>query len=419
MQVDKAYLSTLSGEKVSQVDSIASAGRGRFRFSLDPRKHRAGICRLSFDKSKWADFVVDGKDVTIVTDAGAVAESLKVISSESNELYYSFLRLNKQYKTRSELLQLVLARYPKDDSYYAITQSTATELQNEYAEFISTKSQKAQTSFVARYIRSAQLPVVDFTLPPEKQLSHLKAHALDHVDFTDDGLIYSDLFTSKAIEYLTYYRNPQLPKELLEKEFTIAVDTILNKARVNPVVYQHITEYLIDGFKKFGFEKCIGYILDNYVIKDDLCLNENQGSSIRRMIEQKKRLPVGAAVPDIVLPDSSGNAISLLGMNADKILILFYSSSCPHCQAMIPRLAEQYKNTLSVFAVSLDSSRTDWLNFIRTHKLNWVNVNDPLGWEGKTASDYSVYATPTMILVDKDKKVISKPLTIDELKKSL
>lgn len=31
--------------------------------------------------------------------------------------------------------------------------------------------------------------------------------------------IFSDCFTNKTIEYLTYYRNPQLPKELLEKEF--------------------------------------------------------------------------------------------------------------------------------------------------------------------------------------------------------
>ncbi|MBI3194732.1 MAG: TlpA family protein disulfide reductase [Ignavibacteriae bacterium] len=218
-----------------------------------------------------------------------------------------------------------------------------------------------------------------------------------------------------------YYRNPQLPKEILEKEFNVAVDTILNKAKVNQVVYRHLTKYLIDGFKKFGFEKCINYILDNYVIKDDLCLDEQSGSSIQRMIEQKKNLPIGSLVPNITLPDSSGNIISLMSLNAEKILILFYSSSCPHCRTMIQTLREFYSNKkqngFEVLAISLDENKNDWLNFIRTNNLRWVNVNDSKGWSGDAASDYFIYATPTMFLVDKEKKIIAMPMTTEEVQK--
>ena len=203
-------------------------------------------------------------------------------------LYYAFLRLNKQFKIKSELLQLVLARYPKEDPYYKTTETTLQQLQGQYSDFVNNSSQRNPGSFIARYVRSSQLPVVDHALPLEKQLAYLKVHALDNVDFTDDSLIHSNVFTNKTIEYLTYYRNPQLPKELLEKEFNTAIDTILNKARVSQAVYKHIIESLIDGFKKFGFEECIEYILDNYVIKDDLCLDESSGSSIQKMIDQKK-----------------------------------------------------------------------------------------------------------------------------------
>jgi hypothetical protein len=44
-------------------------------------------------------------------------------------------------------------------------------------------------------------------------------------------------------------------------------------------------------------------------------------------------------------------------------------------------------------------------------------VNDPKGWGGRVASDYYIYATPTMISVDKERKIIAKPLTIEELQK--
>ena len=40
-----------------------------------------------------------------------------------------------------------------------------------------------------------------------------------------------------------------------------AVDTVLNKAKVNEIVYKHIVEYLLDGFKKFGFDNVINYIV--------------------------------------------------------------------------------------------------------------------------------------------------------------
>jgi len=415
LESSKAHLSSLSGENSVVVDSVGSGGDGTFSFTL--KQHHPGIYRLSFAKNKWIDFINDGEDVDITADVHALNDSLKVIKSESNQLYYSFRRLNQRYKTKSELLQLILARYPHDDSYYTTTQTTVAQLQTEYLNFINPATTGRPTSFVARYIRSAQLPIVEFSDPLDKQLSYLKVHALDHVDFSDEGLVHSELFSSKSIEYLMYYRNPQLPKELLAREFNIAVDSILNRAKVNQIVYKHITEYLIDGFKQFGFEECISYILDNYVIKDDLCLDQASGSSIQRMIDQKRHFPDGAATPNITLPDTSGRPTSLMSMSSEKVLIVFYSTNCPHCQTMVPRLYQTVKgkNNIAVFAISLDSKLDDWLAFIGTHALDWTNVIDMQGWGGKAASDYFVYATPTMILVDKDKKIIAKPMTVEEV----
>ena len=415
---ERGILLALSGEKASAVDSTTSNGNGRFDFRLN-KQNAPGIYRLALDRNKWIDFLNDGENVEISSDVRAPFDSLKVVHSESNRLYYDFLKLNREYKTKTEILQLVLARYTKGDTYYHTTQKTATRLQKEYSDFINIASQRRPASFIARYIRSAQLPIVDFNLPIEKQLALLKAHALDHVGFYDADLIQSDVFTSKTIEYLTYFRNPQLPKELLEKEFMTAVDSILNRAKFNQPVYKHITEYLIDGFKKFGFEQCISYILDNYVIKDDLCLDQGSGMSIQRMIDQKKRLPIGAFAPNITLPDSSGRAVSLDDMQTEKVLILFFSSSCPHCQTMVPALCALYSQLRTqgvvVLAISLDDSRDNWLRFLRTNKVAWINVYEKGGWSGKAALDYYVYATPTMILVDKQRKIVSKPLSIDEL----
>lgn len=421
LKTTKATISELSGEKITLIDSVKEEAPGQFKFTLMLNQNHPGIYRLAFDQRNWVDFINDGEEVKLSTVAGSILDSLKVLSSENNLIYYTYVKLNKQYKTKSELLQLMLARYPKDDPFYDSARATAENLQKDYDYFVSSVSHANSSSFIGRYVKSSQLPVLDFDRPVEEQLAFLKSHALDSVDFSDDGLIYSDLFTSKAIEYLMYYRNPQLPKELLEKEFMVAVDTILSKAKVNQIVYQHVTEYLVDGFKKFGFEKCIGYILDNYVIKDDLCLGDKLGNTVQRMIDQKKKLAVGLVVPNFTLADTSGRMNSLQSVKAEKTLIVFYSTACPHCQEMMPKLAELYKTKnrgeLAVVAVSLDSSRGEWVNFIRKNNLAWLNLNDPKGWDGSAASDYFIYATPTMVLVDKEKRVVGRPLTAEELMK--
>ena len=269
-------------------------------------------------------------------------------------------------------------------------------------------------------MRSAQLPVFNPETNPDKQVTYFKSHALDKVNFSDDALIYSDAFTNKTIEYLSYYRNPQLPRGLLEKEFESAIDSILNKAKVNDIVYKHVVEYLLDGFKKYGFDNVINYIIDNYVIKDEICLDEKLETALERRIQQSKNFKIGNSVPDILLPDSSGTLIDLNEINSQKTLIIFYASWCPHCKTILPAIYDLYKKqgvkNIEVLAVSIDTVKSDWLNFIKTNNFNWLNVSDLKGWAGKAVLDYYIYATPTMFLIDDQKRIISMPGSIQELK---
>jgi peroxiredoxin len=254
----------------------------------------------------------------------------------------------------------------------------------------------------------------------DKQLTFLKNHSLDNIDFNDDELVNSDVFTNKTIEYLTYYRNPQLTKELLEQEFEKAVDSILTRAKANLNVYSQIVEYLIDGFKKFGFDKVLDYIVGNYVIKDDLCLDVKTEGLIKRRIDQAKYFKIGNFVPDIVLSDSSGNVIELNKTTAKETLIVFYASWCPHCKELLPRLNELYKSQkekkFELFSISLDTSRKDWTDFITNNNLGFINVSDLKGWDGKAASDYFIYATPTMFMIDRQLKIIFKPMSVEEVR---
>ena len=159
------------------------------------------------------------------------------------------------------------------------------------------------------------------------------------------------------------------------------------------------------------------------MIKDDLCLDEKLGNTIERRIQQAKNFKIGSAVPNIIIKDSSNSLIKLNEINSDNTLIIFYASWCPHCQSLVPEIYKQYENEknneFEVLAISIDTSKTDWLKFIKNNNLNWMNVSDLLGWDGQATSDYFIFATPTMFLIDNDMKIIGMPKTIEELKKMI
>ena len=409
-----AELFRIEGEKKIFIDSLMFEGE-KLNFSLD--NSNFGVYRLKFDNKNWIDFVHDGKYVDLHSDIQDVKENIKIHHSKSNELFYKFKTLNKQFKLKTELLSFILARYPKDDEYYSLTQKRFDEIQREYLTFIEESSNTEPNSFISRYIKTSQLPVISKEISVDDQLRYFKSRALENVLFDDASLIYSDAFTNKTIEYLNYYRNRQLPKELLEKEFMKAVDTLLNKAKVNQLVYQHITEYLIDGFNQYGFDKIIDYIIENYVIEDDLCHDVESDNSIQKRIDQSKLLAIGLKVPNIIMPNIDGEVIDLYTIQSDRTLLVFYSSQCPHCKTLLPQLNafQKQHNDLKILAISLDYKQNDWVEFVKDNQLNLININDPNGWDGHLASEFYIYATPTMFLLDTKKNIIGKPINLSEL----
>jgi thiol-disulfide isomerase/thioredoxin len=420
LNTGSAALYSLEGEKTFFIDSLSVGIDGIISFTMDESKRPSGIYRISIENKYSVDFLFAGEDVALETYSSAVSDSLRVISSETNRIYYQFREMTRSYKSKMDILMFVYARFPKNDTYYQTTLQRIAKLQSDYLQYIGEVAVRQPNTFIARYVETARLPVIPISVAPEEQLLWLKTHSLDNLNFKFTELIHSDAFTSRAIEYLTYYRNPQLTKEALEQEFMKGVDTILNKARVNPIVYQHLAQYLIDGFKRYGFDLVIDYILDNYVIKDDVCLDEKTEAAIKKRIDQARILKIGAPAPAFSLPDSAGRQYAFPISDSGMSLIIFYASWCPHCKAMIPQLYENLKKPHSkkirVITISLDTKREEWIGFVQKNCPDWINLCDFNGWDSKAANDYYIYATPSMFLVDNSNKILAKPTTLEQIK---
>jgi hypothetical protein len=68
-----------------------------------------------------------------------------------------------------------------------------------------------------------------------------------------------------------------------------------------------------------------------------------------------------------------------------------------------------------VYAVSLTVDPKTWKDYIRSQKIPWTNVHDP-NHESNFRKLYDVYSTPVVYLLGKDKKIIAKRLSIEQVK---
>ncbi|HEV3250725.1 MAG TPA: TlpA disulfide reductase family protein [Puia sp.] len=114
----------------------------------------------------------------------------------------------------------------------------------------------------------------------------------------------------------------------------------------------------------------------------------------------------GQQAPEISLPGTDGTLFHLSDMKGKVVLVDFWASWCVPCRRNNPRLVKLYKKYkkagFEIIGVSIDSRETDWKEAIQHDKLEWIQVNDNIGWESPTALQYGVNAIPASYLIDKE-----------------
>lgn len=414
------YLMSIYGEKVTLIDSANTDQDGRFRFRLEGRL--PGVYRVKWSKDGYVDLIWNREPVQFVTNARNPADSLIILASVENQIFSDFSHLDRVNQERLQLLVPILDRYPVKDAFYRSATREMDRIQLEQIKFVDSLSRLYPKSFAVRMAKIYQSPYLPSTMSMDERMTYLRQHYFDKVDFSDTALLRSMVFPNKAISYLGLYSNSRLTQKQLEAEFIKAVTIMFGAASVSPELYKFLLDYMVGGFDKFHFDEVITYIADNF--QDPFsCEDQQRKSALQKKLETFKKIAIGKTAPDLEIQDIAGKTVSLLSLKPEYTLLVFWSTQCSHCTAMMPRLKEIYDNQnpkrFEVMAVAVDTSRSEWAGFIKENKLRWINVSDLKGFSGKAADDYNIYATPTMFFLDREKKILAKPVSMRELEQAL
>ena len=132
--------------------------------------------------------------------------------------------------------------------------------------------------------------------------------------------------------------------------------------------------------------------------------------------------PEDGKVKDFTLLDMNGNKVRLSEFAEDKPLLLyFWASWCKPCRLITPQVstfAEEHKDQITVLGINVGGvdSLKDVKKYSKRQKLTYPLFIDS---DNNTVEAYSVHAIPTVILLDKNGKILFRgnelPKKLEEL----
>lgn len=140
-------------------------------------------------------------------------------------------------------------------------------------------------------------------------------------------------------------------------------------------------------------------------------------------VDRNRGIDIGAAAPEIYLPNTTGAATSLSSLKGKLVLVDFWASWCGPCRKENPNVVKAYNaykdKGFTVFSVSIDHKKADWLEAIKKDKLTWTHVSDLIGWNSPIVQVYKFTSIPTTYLIGRDGKVLAKNLRGPKLEEKI
>ena len=136
-------------------------------------------------------------------------------------------------------------------------------------------------------------------------------------------------------------------------------------------------------------------------------------------------LKKGTTIPDFKLPDVNGKKQSLAKLVKGKYAVIdFWASWCPDCRKDIPNVKRMYQKFsplgVQFVGVSFDDDAVKWKDAITQYGLQYPQVSELKRMrDSKVAEAYGVKWIPSMMLIDKDGKVLLATVLSDKMELTL
>ncbi len=430
------YLGHYFGKSYPIIDSAILNDKSEAVFKGD-KKLNGGIYLIGYpNKTGFFEILVDkNQRFSIQADTATISNGATFENSPDNVLFNNY---QHQMNTRGKEInllqqQLKTARDKKDSTRIMDELTKADKDITDYREDLIKKNPDNILSTLLIAMREPKL-TGNLKDPKTKEDSlasydFYKGHYWDGVNFWDGRLCYTTFFENKLDKYFEQLVVPH-PDSVIKE-----IDWMLGFAGINEEMNRFLLVKFVNRYlnQKYMWEDAVFvHLYEKYFSnKKYSWLTEKGQKTITDRAYSLMANIMGTPASDILLPDSSGQLRGLYDLAADYTVVVFWDPTCGHCKEVLPRLDSFYRakwkgEGLKMYAVAkeTDGSKKDWLGFIRDqHLQDWTHVYYSKA-DDKTRIDggvpgysqlYDIQSFPTLYLLDKDKRIVAKKLSVDQI----
>ncbi len=334
-------------------------------------------------------------------------KTLRFSNSAENDAFAQGIAVYEAAEAKLAGLKYLINLYHRDKNQFAWLNKEINIQQSLFPLFL----QGLPSKMYARFYLTVRKLITDMPVTANRYIERLPEHerSFNMLDFNDQRLLHSGIYKDLIDGYyqlLESYGN----LDSVYAHANISIDRWIKCLQNNPDLQQEMAEHvfkLLEQRSLFGASK---YLATAMLNKSSCQLNEK----LTDLFEQYRKMAIGNTAPDINLDE--GKKLSDI-KNRYK-LVAFGASWCPNCKADFPRLVEKFNSLkknydLELVYISLDTSRQEYLRFFKDAP--FITHFDGKAWHSQAVTDYHVFATPTMMLLDDKNKILMKLKSAEHL----
>ena len=278
-----------------------------------------------------------------------------------------------------------------------------------------------KTTYVSWFLPLRKL-LGDIPISAQRYTDRIPKHLSDfrEIDFNDAKLYNSGILDDLIESHYWLIENSGMSFDSMYLQMNLSTDYLIKSIGTNDKLLNEVGAFLFSLLEKRSLFKASEYLALQLLLQNSCTLNDD----LSNQLETYRAMNVGNIAPNIIFSGknimqniSIPTTLKLNEMNTAYTLIVFGASWCPKCVEDIPIMLNYYQKWkqkgIEIVFVSLDTDETKYVEFVKDFP--WLSSCDFKSWDTQSAIDYHVFSTPTLFLLDKDRRILLRPNSIEQI----
>ncbi|NOQ72047.1 MAG: DUF4369 domain-containing protein [Crocinitomix sp.] len=452
------YLARYFGNKLFYADTTESKN-GSFQF--EGNKHRGGLYAIILPNGKPFDIILDNEEIDIhINNVEEPIPTLEVKKSINNKLFFDYMNYMAQKRIESKPIGTKMNLPETTDKQKEKYKAQLSQINDDVVKM----QQDIIINHADKFVGIMLGMTIDKKLPEHPRdeegnitdsnfvYNYYMQHYWDNVNLKDYRTVNTPVFHNKLDKFFGKSGVMLLPDSV----FYYTQD-LINKTDImdqNNKVFQYIVHHVTNKYETsqiMGMDKVFYLMAKNYYCFPNNVAYWMTPENTKKVCERADKIAptiVGGPSFPIILPDSTEkNWISTYDIEAEYTVLYFWDPECGHCKKITPKLDTLYdkkfkERNVEVYAIgkATGADFDKWKAFIVKYDLSFINVGiTPTVYKAATdstdnqkglsillrehttlqslnyADTWDVYSTPRIFILDKDKKIVYKQVSIGQL----